>query len=138
MTFSRAGRPQQSWTSLHHLGPLEIREDGPRLAAETEVIGNEYSSRSDSCWLAGWGERATAASKVKTLCSLYVGQIVSYDTSYGPNRRGVSGYFANHCASTNVTTAITIPIKMPSKRDFERKSWGAIRIRLILPHVCST
>jgi hypothetical protein len=43
----RSGTEEPRYTVLQAKGPLEIREYGPRLAAETEVTGSEYSSRSD-------------------------------------------------------------------------------------------
>ena len=43
----RTGTEEPSYTVLQTQGPLEIREYGPRLAAETEVSGTEYSARSD-------------------------------------------------------------------------------------------
>ncbi len=43
----RSGTEEPRYTVLQTKGPLEIREYGSRLAAETEVTGSEYSSRSD-------------------------------------------------------------------------------------------
>ena len=43
----RSGTEQPHYTVLQAQGPLEIRQYGARLAAETEVTGSEYSSRGD-------------------------------------------------------------------------------------------
>lgn len=43
----RSGTEEPRYTVLQKEGPLEIREYGARLAAETEVTGSEYSARSD-------------------------------------------------------------------------------------------
>jgi hypothetical protein len=43
----RSGTEEPRYTVVAAHGPLEIREYGPRLAAETEVTGTEYSARSD-------------------------------------------------------------------------------------------
>ena len=42
----RSGTEEPHYTVVEHLGALEIRQYGPRLAAETVVDGNELSSRS--------------------------------------------------------------------------------------------
>lgn len=43
----RSGTEEPRYTVLQIQGPLEIREYGSRLAAETEVTGSEDSARSD-------------------------------------------------------------------------------------------
>ncbi len=43
----RSGTEEPHYTVVESLGALEIREYGPRIAAETTVSGNESSSRSD-------------------------------------------------------------------------------------------
>ena len=43
----RTGTEEPSYTVVETLGDLQIREYGPRIAAETTVDGNELSSRSD-------------------------------------------------------------------------------------------
>ena len=43
----RSGTEEPRYTVQQAWGPLEIRTYGARLAAETEVSGSEYSSRSD-------------------------------------------------------------------------------------------
>jgi hypothetical protein len=43
----RSGTEEPHYTVVETLGALQIREYGPRIAAETTVTGNELSSRSD-------------------------------------------------------------------------------------------
>ena len=43
----RSGTEEPHYTVVETLGALQIREYGPRIAAETMVTGNELSSRSD-------------------------------------------------------------------------------------------
>ena len=43
----RSGTEEPRYTVLQAQGPLEIREYGARLAAETEITGDEYSARGD-------------------------------------------------------------------------------------------
>ena len=43
----RSGTEEPRYTVLQAQGPLEIRQYGSRLAAETEVTGSEYAARSD-------------------------------------------------------------------------------------------
>jgi hypothetical protein len=43
----RSGTEEPQFTTLLVHGPLEIRQYGSRLAAETEITGSEYSSRRD-------------------------------------------------------------------------------------------
>ncbi len=43
----RSGTEEARYTVLQAQGPLEIRQYGPRLAAETEVAGSEFAARGD-------------------------------------------------------------------------------------------
>ncbi len=43
----RSGTEEPRYTVLQAQGPLQIREYGPRLAAETEIAGSEYAARGD-------------------------------------------------------------------------------------------
>ena len=43
----RSGTEEPRYSILQAAGPFEIREYGPRLAAETDVTGTEYSARGD-------------------------------------------------------------------------------------------
>ncbi|MGC8478240.1 MAG: SOUL family heme-binding protein, partial [Acetobacteraceae bacterium] len=42
----RAATPQPRYRVIGHLGPVELRQYGPRLAAETTVRGSEIEARS--------------------------------------------------------------------------------------------
>ena len=43
----RSGTEEPHYVVVQASGPLQIREYGARLAAETEVTGSEYSARGD-------------------------------------------------------------------------------------------
>jgi hypothetical protein len=43
----RAGTEEPRYTVVDHVGPVEIRRYGPRLAAETEIVGDEAGARNE-------------------------------------------------------------------------------------------